>query len=319
MARKLISFDWAMKKLLRSKVNFGILEGFLSELLNEDIKIIEILESESNQDTRADKSNRVDLKVKDSNGEIIIIEVQYTQEWDYYQRVLFATSKAVTEHIDAGKNYKDIVKVISVNILYFDLGHGKDYVYHGTTNFIGIHTDDELELTAKQKMTFKKDEIYQIFPEYYLLKINNFNDKAKNTLDEWIYFLKNQEVKKSFKAKGLKEAKKKLDVMLLTEKKRKEYESYIEDKRVLRSEYWTAKTDGIMEGLAKGKTEEKINTVLKMHSKGCDIALIGDITGFTANEIEKILIGKKINSPDTNKVTEKPVKYSSRKRKPKKR
>ncbi len=61
--RKLISFDWAMKKLLRSKANFEILEGFLSELLKEDISILEILESESNKEDSKDKFNRVDLKV----------------------------------------------------------------------------------------------------------------------------------------------------------------------------------------------------------------------------------------------------------------
>jgi hypothetical protein len=54
--RKLISFDWAMKKLLRSKANFEILEGFLNELLKDNIKILEILESESNKEDRKDKS-----------------------------------------------------------------------------------------------------------------------------------------------------------------------------------------------------------------------------------------------------------------------
>ena len=49
MAKKLIWFDWAVKKLLRNKANFGVLEGFLSELLYDDIKIERILESESNQ------------------------------------------------------------------------------------------------------------------------------------------------------------------------------------------------------------------------------------------------------------------------------
>jgi len=49
--RRLISFDWAMKKLLRSKANFEILEGFLSELLKDNIHILEILESESNKKT----------------------------------------------------------------------------------------------------------------------------------------------------------------------------------------------------------------------------------------------------------------------------
>ena len=76
-ARRLISFDWAMKRLLRSKAHFGILEGFLSELLREDIRILEILESESNKDTAVEKQNRVDLKARNAGGEIILIEVQY--------------------------------------------------------------------------------------------------------------------------------------------------------------------------------------------------------------------------------------------------
>ena len=66
MQRKLISFDWAIKRILRSKANFEILEGFLSELLKEDIEILEILESESNKDSRYDKSNQVDIKIKNS-------------------------------------------------------------------------------------------------------------------------------------------------------------------------------------------------------------------------------------------------------------
>jgi hypothetical protein len=37
--RTVLSFDYAMKKLLRQKSNFKILEGFLSELLGKDIFI----------------------------------------------------------------------------------------------------------------------------------------------------------------------------------------------------------------------------------------------------------------------------------------
>ncbi|MCI5117909.1 MAG: hypothetical protein D3913_08110, partial [Candidatus Electrothrix sp. LOE1_4_5] len=86
--RKLVSFDWAMKKLLRSKANFDILEGFLSELLKEDIHILEILESESNKEEQQDKFNRVDLKVRNQDNELVIIEVQYDRELDYLQRIL---------------------------------------------------------------------------------------------------------------------------------------------------------------------------------------------------------------------------------------
>jgi len=187
-----------MKKLLRSKANFEILEGFLSELLKENIHILEILESESNKEDQRDKFNRVDLKVKNQKNEIIIIEVQYEREFDYLQRILFASSKVITEHLHESEAYSDIVKVISVNILYFDLGHGNDYIYHGTTSFKGLHHQDILELSDEQQGLYKKDKIHQIFPEYYLVKINNFNDRAKDTLDEWIYFLKNEEIKENF-------------------------------------------------------------------------------------------------------------------------
>ena len=55
--RKLVSFDWALKRILRSKSNFEVLEGFLSELLRDDIRILEVLESEGNQETEQDKFN----------------------------------------------------------------------------------------------------------------------------------------------------------------------------------------------------------------------------------------------------------------------
>ena len=90
LPRKLITFDWAMKRLLRSKANFEILEGFLSELLNDDIVIQELLESESNKDSATDKYNRVDLKVKNSAGEIIIIEVQYEGSMTTYNECCMA-------------------------------------------------------------------------------------------------------------------------------------------------------------------------------------------------------------------------------------
>ena len=319
MSRKLISFDWALKKLLRSKANFGILEGFLSELLLEDVKIKEILESESNRVSQFDKANRVDIKVKNSKGEIIIIEIQFNEEWDYFQRILFATSKAITEHIDKGYKYEEVVKVISINILYFDLGQGKDYVYHGTTNFYGIHQNDELELSEQQKKALNQSKIYQIFPEYYLLKINNFDDKAKNTFDEWVYFLKNEEIKPEFKAKGLKEAKEKLDIMKLSEKKRKEYEAYIENRRIAYSEIWTASEKGRMEGRTEGRIEGKVEGKIegKMEEKVeiaknlldiLDNATISQKTGLSIKEVEQLR-----ENQSKNNAKEKSSKYIAKK------
>ncbi len=116
--RKLIIFDWAIKRLLRSKANFGILEGFLTELLKEDITILDILESEGNKDYKLDKFNRVDLKVRNHKQEIIIIEIQYDREYDYLQRIFYGVSKTAIEHIAENQSFASITKVISINILF---------------------------------------------------------------------------------------------------------------------------------------------------------------------------------------------------------
>jgi predicted transposase/invertase (TIGR01784 family) len=222
-------FDWAMKKLLRSKANFDILEGFLSELLKEDICILEILESEANKEEPQDKFNRLDLKVKNQKNELIIIEIQYDRELDHLQHILYGTSKVITEHLHESDPYSAVVKVISVNILYFDLGQGEDYVYHGSTTFRGIHHQDILQLSINQQNLYQKSQVEQIFPEYYLIKVNNFNDIAKNSLDEWIYFLKNEEIKDTFQAKGLRKARQELDVMKMPEPERRAYQRHREN------------------------------------------------------------------------------------------
>lgn len=211
MKKNLIRFDWAMWKMLRHKANFDILEGFLSELLEEDIKIKQILDSESNKETEDDKYNRVDILVENSKCELVIIEVQNSKEYDLFHRMLFGAAKAITEHIKEGQAYAEVKKVISITIAYFDLGQGKDYVYHGTTVFKGIHKYDILILTDKKIELYKKNNVHEIFPEFWVIKVGKFGNRVKDKLDEWIYFFKNAEIKADFSAKGLKEASERLD------------------------------------------------------------------------------------------------------------
>ena len=243
MSKKLIRFDWAIKRLLRNKANFVVLEGFLSELLIENIKIEQILESEGNQETDDDKFNRVDILTKNSKNELIIIEIQSTYEIDYFQRMAYGVSKSISENLKLGQKYSEIKKVISINIVYFDLGQGQDYIYKGKTDFYGLHQNDILGLSDKQRITFLKESVADIFPEYYLLKVNQFNDNAKDTLDEWVYFLKNSEVKDDFKAKGLKEAGEVLDIMRLPKDDQYGYNRFLDSLHLKASEVYTLQTE----------------------------------------------------------------------------
>jgi predicted transposase/invertase (TIGR01784 family) len=280
MSNKLIRFDWAMKKWLCHKANFGILEGLLSELLLFDITIIDILESEGNKQDEYDKYNRVDILVKSQNDELMLIEVQNDSEVDYFQRMLYGVSKLVTEYIKEGEPYGTIKKIYSINIIYFSLGQGKDYIYEYKGEFIGLHKNDILKPTSLQKKNYAVDKIADIFPKYYILKINNFNDIAKDTLDEWIYFLKNSEVKDNFKAKGLDKAKEKLRYENLTEEDKKMYNRFQENRRIEISVEYTAKLEA--------KQERNIEIAKNAIKKGSDNQFIADITGLTVEQIEEL-------------------------------
>jgi predicted transposase/invertase (TIGR01784 family) len=255
--RVLISFDYALKHLLRNKSNYEVLEGFLSELLKNNVSVKSIGESESNKEHAKDKYNKVDILVEDESDEIILIELQFIVELDYLHRILYGTSKAITERMVEGAKYQEVRKIYSISIVYFDLGQGDDYVYHGKTRFTGLHKKDELRLSKSQRETFGRELAGDIYPEYYILKINNFDDKTKDTLDEWIYFFKYNIIKDEFNAKGFRKAREILDRANLTPEEQLVYDYVLRQRSEELSALSSYKDEGRIEGREEGRIERE--------------------------------------------------------------
>lgn len=319
-----IMFDWAMKHMLRDKANFGILEGLVSVLLGEEITIVELLESESNQVSDNDKFNRVDIKAKNSKGHLIIVEVQLTRQLHYLQRILYGTCKAITEHINIGQKYDQVKKVYSISILYCDYGQGDDYVYHGETRFKGIHTGTDLMVTLKEDGVIVPHLPREVFPEYYLVRVNVYDKIPETPLDEWMTYLKTGKVKEDTRTPGLQEVKKKLQYLSMSPKERREYDAHIdtimvqndvldtareeglaegleEGKKIGRAEGLEegraegraegkaeGRAEGLAEGLEEGRAEERRNTALKMISMGMSNEIIINLTGLSEKEINSL-------------------------------
>jgi len=257
-----IRFDWAIKRLLRQKANFEILEGFISEVIGIDITIVEIIESQSNQAQIDSKYNQVDILSKTTNGELILIEVQNENEYDYFHRMNFGQARLISEHIVVKSKYGELKKVYAINVVYFELGQGDDYFYEGKTEFKGKHTGSLLNLSLKQKTMFNLKKVSDIFAEYYVIKVNNFDDIAKDTLDEWIYFLKNNEIKTEFKAKGIQKANEALKIYKLSDDERLAYEAYLKNERITMGVLESAHFDGYFKSqqemiIIKAQAEEE--------------------------------------------------------------
>lgn len=289
-----IRFDWAIKRLLRQKANFSVLEGFLTVLLGEEVKIIEILESEGNQQTADDKFNRVDIKAKNDKDEIIIIEVQNTRELYYLERILYGVAKAITEHISLGERYYEVKKIYSISILYFDIGKGNDYLYHGQNHFVGVHTNDCLEVTTKEKDALVHKLPAEVFPEYFLIRVNEFNKVAVTPLEEWVEYLKTGCIRPDTKAPGLKEAREKLVYYNMSKAERQAYDEHLSaimiQNDVLDGAKLEGRMEGRMEGLAEGleKGLEKgcIEVARNMKKLGVPMEVIIQSTGLSEKDIE---------------------------------
>ncbi|EXY26897.1 hypothetical protein M080_2663 [Bacteroides fragilis str. 3397 T10] len=299
-----IRFDWAVKRLLRNKANFGVLEGFLTVLLGEPIRIVEILESEGNQLNETDKFNRVDIKARNSKDEIIIVEVQNTREIYYLERILFGVAKAITEHIELGQLYSEVKKVYSISILYFDIGRGTDYLYHGQNSFVGVHTGDLLEVSTKEKNAIVRKLPAEIFPEYFLIRVNEFNKVAVTPLEEWIEYLKTGVIHPDTKAPGLEEARRKLVYYNMNKAEQLAYDEHINAIMIQNDVLSTAAmegrqeglaegrqeglAEGRQEGLAEGRMEEKQANARRMKALTLPVETICQVTGLSAGEIENL-------------------------------
>lgn len=288
--KRLVRFDWAIKYILRNKANFDVLEAFLSNLLNEEITVLDILESESNQEAENRKFNRVDLKCKDSQDRQIIIEIQNQREADYLQRLLWGTSKAVVEGLKHGSRYSEAVKVISISILYHtmrvDEKVNTDFIYYGTTELIGFHTKKPLvlhEAVAKgEKVSVVTGK--DVFQEYYMIYVEKFQDMINEDIDEWVYFFKYAEIRDDFKSPGILLAAKKLDYLMMGEEERRAYDDYLA---------YLGQELGILEsakeeGREEGETQKAIQIAKRMLKRGMPLEMVVEDTELSLAIVQEL-------------------------------
>ena len=301
MPRNIISFDWALKYTLRDKANFDVLEGLFSTILDRPVKIDDLLESESNQQTPDERLIRLDLKARLGDGELALIEFQYKPEHHFFRRLLFYTSKTLVEHVKSGSHYEGLPKVYTISVCDFRLGRGDDYVYHGRQKFVGLHSQQELRLNSSEAKRMSLRVIEDIFPEYILISLGNFPDKVQTQLDEWLYTLKTGLVEEGFSAPGLGQAAERLDLLKLNSEDRKRYEDFAFNQRIAinqtRAEVDDARDEGLAQGRVEGRTEGEAigrtkrdhELILQAHQQGRSVAEISQFLGMEIALVQSVI------------------------------
>ena len=153
-----------------------------------------------------------------------------------------------------------------------------------------IKKKEELAINGEKSYRFVEKNI---FPEYYLIRIEKYQNIVKKRIDEWIYMIKNNEVKEGSKAKNIDKAAEKLALLNMSEEKKKAYENFLLNLEREKDILDTAKDEGLKEGekigLEKGEQKRAEETACNLKKLGLlSDEQIAEATGLTIKEVENL-------------------------------
>jgi len=266
--KPLISFDYAIKYLLKDKGDYEIVEGFISALLKtrgyKDVKIVALLEVESNKEDSKSKRSLADLIVEDEDHHKYIIEIERNVKDSFIHKACFNTSRLIVDNLAQREDYTQIIKIFHISLLYFPIGNGNGAIYHGKTIIHEIETNERLSVHIKNQETNEVFDATDILPEYFYISVPLFNDRLEREIDEWLHVMKYDEVPKNYHSPYMKQVAEKLNILKMTKAERASYSYYQKQIYNDRDELQAAEARGVEKGREEGREEgvEKRNIEL---------------------------------------------------------
>ena len=286
--KPLVSFDYGIKYLLRDKGDYSIVEGFISALLKtkgyKDIKIVALLESESNKEDSKSKRSLADLIVEDEDHHKYIIEIERNVKDSFIHKSLFNASRLIVDNLSQREDYTQILKVFHISLLYFPIGNGNGSIYHGKTIMHEIETHDKLSVHIKNQKTSEMFDATDILPEYFYISVPLFNDRLEKEIDDWLHVMKYDEVPKNYHSPYMAQIAEKLSILKMTQDERNSYSYYQKILYNDRDELQAAEA----RGEARGKSDREVEIAKKLLDKNNSIEDVSDITGLSISAIEQL-------------------------------
>lgn len=294
MSKKpLVSFDYAIKYLLKDKGDHEIIEGFISALLKSQgykaIKIIGLLDTESNKEDEISKRSLADLIVEDIDHNKYIVEIERNLKHTFLHKACFNTSRLIVDNLAQRVDYTQILKIFHITLLYFPFGNTP--IHHAKTIFQDAHSSEAVNIQIRDRNTKEILDLPNIFPEYFFISIPLFNDKLEKEIDDWLYVMKHDEIPplKDFHSPYMAKVEEKLSILKMTPDQRQSHIAYLKKIYSDRDSIEAAEQKGKLEGKLEGKQEALKTLFQTMLQNGADIATISKLSNISIDQIQKIL------------------------------
>ena len=277
--------DYLFKLLLGSEENKACLQDFLECVLDMPdglITDLELLDKELAKDVVTDKTGILDVKLRLKDGTTIDIEIQNSWSAEFIPRTLFYWSKMYLEGFKEGEPYTSLTKCITINLIAqgFRLNSEVHSAYSileqnthkPLTDLLEIHF---LNLSAAQKYGIQTIPI-----------------EKRQKLINWLQFIETDksEVRKMIATTSpiLQMLNEKIDVLNLSPKERKLYESRMKLKSDIATISEVQFKAGAEWGLAEGSHQAKLETAKNLLHFGFSRENIAKVTGLSQAEVEAI-------------------------------
>ena len=317
--KPLVSFDAAIKYLLKNKGDFQIIEGFISALLKafgySAVKIKALLDSESNKEQDKLKRSIADLVVEDEQDNKYIVEIDRAYTSTFLYKACFNTSRLVVNSLSAQENYSTIKKIFHVNLLYFVPKNMEQPLYHGKTLFKGLGDSGPVDIHISD-LGGRIFDAHHVLPEYFVISIPSFNDVIKQEIDEWLYVMKHSAVREDFHSPYMSQVADRLSVLKLTSEERalyyqerfaafkaRDYLTSAEERgreegmqkgikkgmqKGIKKGREEGREEGMQKGIEKGREEEKLAIASNILSKGYTHEEVQALTGLSMSQIAQL-------------------------------
>ncbi|WP_342271223.1 PD-(D/E)XK nuclease family transposase [Candidatus Tisiphia endosymbiont of Parasteatoda lunata] len=284
--KPLISFHYAIKYLLKDKGDYSIAEGFISDLLKtkgyKDVKIVALLESESNKEDSKSKRSLADVIVEDEDHHKYIIEIERNVKDSFIHKACFNTSRLIVDTLAQREDYTQIIKIFHISLLYFPIGNGNGVIYHGKTIIHEVETNERLNVHIKNMETSEVFDATNILPEYFYISVPLFNDRLEKEIDDWLHVMKYDEVPPNYHSPYMRQVADKLSILKMTKEERANYSYY--QKKLYNDR------DELQAAEARGEAREKIVIAKNLLKAGLSIDIIAKSTGLSTEEIQKLTL-----------------------------
>ena len=290
LTRLPLTSDYVFKRIFAREENNSMLKDFLEAILNIHINKVEVKNPELTPNMADEKLGILDLKLDIDNERVVDVEMQVSNEHNIKERSSTYLSKLAAEQLKAKQNYKELKKIITINILKYNYLERNSYHSIARMKYEDTNPTEFVDMGYEQEEKEATNTFEMHFIE--LPKFKEKNPDCNTKLEQWLWLIDGSKEKVKMSAKENEEVNKTVEELNKLSKDPDEVAKYEEREwSIMRYdvEMKTNRELGEKEGRKEGekKTKEKIVKALK--NMNLSIEQIAQAVELTKKEVEAIL------------------------------